>query len=71
MRRTTWTRLLHYEFWPFWFFYIPAYFYYFILAIKSRRWIYFSVLNRCMNFGGGIFELKKCVFATAPSTMDP
>ncbi|MBT6568479.1 MAG: ATP-grasp domain-containing protein [Flavobacteriales bacterium] len=71
MRRTTWTRLLHYEFWPFWFFYIPAYFYYFILAIKSRRWIYFSVLNRCMNFGGAFLSSKSAYLQQLPQQWIP
>jgi len=53
-----WKRLSHYEFWPYWVFYFPAYFYYFYLAIKSRRWVYFSVLNPCMEFGGAFLSSK-------------
>lgn len=58
MLKNLWTRLFHYEFWPYWFFYFPAYFYYFFLVIRSKRWIYFSVLNPCMNFGGAFLSSK-------------
>jgi hypothetical protein len=54
-----WKRFLHYEFWPYWVFYFPAYFYYFYLALKSRRWVYFSVLNPCMKFGGAFLSSKQ------------
>ena len=56
--RINWKRLIHYEFWPYWLFYFPAYFYYFYLALKSRRLVYFSVLNPCMNFGGAFLSSK-------------
>ena len=51
-------RIFQYEFWPFWVFYIPAYCYYFYLAIKARRWVYFSPLNSCMDFGGAFLSSK-------------
>ncbi len=51
-------RIYHYEFWPFWLFYIPAFFYYFFLAIRAKRWVYFSTLNNSMNFGGAFLSSK-------------
>ena len=71
MKKTTWTRLLHYEFWPFWIFYIPAYFYYFFLALKSRKWVYFSVLNSCMNFGGAFLSSKEYYLKKIPKKWVP
>jgi len=71
MRKTTWIRLFHYEFWPFWVFYIPAYFYYFFLAIKSRKWVYFSVLNPCMNFGGAFLSSKNKALQNIPKEWVP
>lgn len=66
-----WKRLQHYEFWPFWFFYIPAYFYYFILALKSKHWVYFSVLNQCMNFGGALLSSKYNYLKYIPQQWKP
>lgn len=64
-------RIYHYEFWPFWVFYIPAYFYYFWLALKSRKWVYFSVLNPCMNFGGAILSSKQNYLKQIPKKWKP
>lgn len=58
MRKTTWIRLINYEYWPYWIFYLPAYFYYFYLAIRSGKWVYFSVLNPYMNFAGAFLSSK-------------
>ena len=71
MRKTTWIRLFHYEFWPFWVFYLPAYFYYFYLALKSRKWVYFSVLNPCMNFGGAFLSSKNKALQNIPKEWVP
>lgn len=66
-----WKRFSHYEFWPYWIFYIPAYFYYFYLAIKSRRWVYFSVLNPCMKFGGAFLSSKHDYLKKIPEKWTP
>lgn len=71
MRKTTWIRLFHYEFWPFWVFYLPAYFYYFYLALKSRKWVYFSVLNPSMNFGGAFLSSKNKALQNIPKEWVP
>ena len=64
-------RIYHYEFWPFWVFYIPAYFYYFWLALKARKWVYFSVLNPCMNFGGAFLSSKFNYLKQLPDNWKP
>jgi len=51
-------KYLHYEFWPFGIFYIPAYFYYVILAVKSKNPFYFNVLNECMENAGAFLCSK-------------
>lgn len=66
-----WKRLYQYEFWPFWLFYIPAYFYYFYLVLKSKRWVYFSVLNPCMNFGGALLSSKHNYLKKLPKQWIP
>lgn len=66
-----WKRLSHYEFWPYWVFYFPAYFYYFYLAIKSRRWVYFSILNPCMKFGGAFLSSKHQYLKQIPDVWKP
>jgi len=71
MKKTTWIRIYHYEFWPFWLFYIPAYFYYFYLALKSRKWVYFSVLNPSMNFGGAFLSSKNTSLQNIPKQWVP
>lgn len=64
-------RIYRYEFWPFWVFYIPAYCYYFYLAIKARRWVYFSTLNSCMNFGGAFLSSKVSYLKHIPEHWAP
>ena len=64
-------RILNYEFWPFWVFYFPAYFYYFFLAIKAKRWVYFSILNKSMNFGGAFLTSKNTYLKNIPKEWVP
>ena len=54
------SKWFHFEFWPFWFFYIPVYGYGVYLAIKSRSFSYFTTANPCMKFGGafGMDKMK-------------
>jgi len=51
-------RWSNFEFWPFWIFYIPAYFYRMYLAIRARKFTYFTTLNPIMN-NSGAFEVSK------------
>ncbi|WP_421919948.1 hypothetical protein [Marinifilum sp.] len=46
------SKWFHFEFWPFWFFYLPMFFYGFYLAIKARSLAYFTPANPSMRFGG-------------------
>ncbi len=46
------TKWLRFEFWPFWFFYIPVYGYGIYLALKARSFAYFTTANPAMKYGG-------------------
>ena len=54
------SKWFRFEFWPFWFFYIPMFFYGFYLAIKARAFAYFTPANPAMRFGGafGMDKMK-------------
>lgn len=69
--RGYWIRTTNYEFWPFWLFYIPAYFYYVFLAIKSRSILYFTKLNSGMKFGGAILSSKIEILSKLPDRLIP
>ncbi|TAF31560.1 MAG: D-alanine--D-alanine ligase [Cytophagales bacterium] len=45
-------KIVEWEFWPFWFFYIPIYFYWFYLGIRARSLMFFSAANPLMEMGG-------------------
>ncbi|NNC95654.1 MAG: hypothetical protein HKN92_08835 [Chitinophagales bacterium] len=46
------TSIYKYEFWPFWLFYIPAYFYGAFLALKARSLTYYTAANPGMRYSG-------------------
>ena len=45
-------KLLKWEFWPFWFFYIPVYAQWLWYSLRSRSLVFFSAANPAMNLGG-------------------
>lgn len=47
-----WQRIVRWEFWPVWLFYIPIVFYIIALTIKYRSVTAFSIANPGMDFGG-------------------
>ena len=51
-------KLTHYEFWPFWLFYMPMYFSGMILALRARSATYFTAANPVMKYGGA-FDMRK------------
>ena len=71
MKKLQWKRIYKPEFWPFWIFYFPAYFYYFLLAIKSKRWVYFSNLNSSMKLGGAFLSSKYKYLKQLPKKWTP
>jgi hypothetical protein len=57
------TRIIRYEFWPFWLFYLPMYFYGLYLALKAGSFTYFTAANPGMKYGGAFDMLKYEILA--------
>ena len=51
-------KITHYEYWPFWLFYLPMYFYGIKLAVRARSLTYFTAANPVMKYGGA-FGMSK------------
>ena len=64
-------RILRFEFWPFWFFYFPAYFNWAILAIKARYTTYFTATNPLMNNSGALNTSKFSYLSKLPKAWVP
>lgn len=64
-------RILRFEFWPFWFFYIPTYFNWAILAIKAGYTTYFTATNPIMNNSGAINVSKWEYLSRLPQKWKP
>jgi hypothetical protein len=47
-------RLIKFEYWPFWIFYMPTVIYWLFLSIKAGSITYFTTVNPCMKFGGAL-----------------
>ena len=71
MKKIIWKRLYKPEFWPFWIYYFPSYFYYFLFVMKSRRWVYFSNLNLNMKLGGAFLSSKNESLKQLPKESTP
>jgi len=56
--RWLYIRSFHYEFWPYWLFYLPMYFYGIYLAIRAWTPTYFTAANPGMEYGGA-FKMSK------------
>jgi hypothetical protein len=65
------TKILHFEFWPYWLFYFPMYFYGIYLALKSRSAMYFSTANPGMKCSGVVGESKYKVLQSLPAAYTP
>lgn len=64
-------RLLQYEFWPFWLLYVPAYFYWFVLALRAKHPTYFTAVNPLMNNGGALNTSKNAYLSKLPKQWVP
>lgn len=64
-------RLIRFEFWPFWFFYIPAYINWGILACKARYMTYFTATNPLMNNSGALNSSKYHYLSKLPKHWYP
>ena len=52
------TRIIRFEFWPFWLFYLPMYFYGLYLALRAGSFTYFTAANPGMKYAGA-FDMPK------------
>lgn len=69
--RRWWTRVTHFEYWPFNVFYFPVHFYYAWLALRSRSLFFFTASNPSIEFGGMMGEKKSEIFDLIPSAFIP
>ena len=63
--------IFQYEFWPFWFFYIPAYFYGLYLSLKARSFTYYSAANPGLRYGGAFGYSKVDLLDQIPHDFKP
>ncbi len=64
-------KLTNWEFWPFYIVYIPVYFYFLWLALKSRSLFFFSASNPGVDTGGLYGESKWDVLQKVPAYLIP
>ncbi|MBJ7428855.1 MAG: hypothetical protein JHD28_07860 [Bacteroidia bacterium] len=60
-----------FEFWPYWFAYIPVYFYYIYLSIKAKSFTFFTTANPGIYLGGFVGESKKNILKKINPTYLP
>ncbi len=65
------TKIIHYEYWPFVVFYIPAIFYWIALALRSRSLLYFTAANPAIEMGGFFGESKSAILDQIPQRYRP
>ncbi|MFT4522823.1 MAG: hypothetical protein ACI8ZN_001775 [Bacteroidia bacterium] len=56
--KKTWLKLTRYEYWPFWFFFLPIFPIYLYYAFRSRSLVYFTAANPGIEYGGFFGEHK-------------
>lgn len=64
-------RIVKYEFWPFWLFYVPSYFNWARLAISARYTTYFTATNPIMNNSGALNVSKFDYLSKLPKEWVP
>jgi hypothetical protein len=69
--RSFFLKLYKWEFWPFWFFYIPVYFYWMYLSVRAKSLFFFAATNPIMEMGGFINYSKYNVLKLFPKEFIP
>ncbi len=64
-------KIIKWEFWPFWFFYIPVYAKWISLGIKARSFMFFTASNPSMEMGGFGDYSKFATLETLPQEYKP
>jgi hypothetical protein len=71
-RRPLWLiKLLNYEYWSWWFFYLPMLPYWLYLALRARSLTFFTAANPFIEMGGFFGESKKNILDKIPSKYLP
>lgn len=63
-----WSR---FEYWPWWFFYIPLIPFYVFFAIRTRSLVYFTAVNPGIEYGGFFGEHKDRILSKIPQEYKP
>ncbi len=61
----------NYEYWPWWFFYLPMMPYWLFLAMKTKSFTFFTATNTNMELGGFFGESKIDILRQIPATYLP
>ena len=64
-------KITHWEYWPFNVVYVPIYFYWAWLSLKSRSFFFFSTSNPTIENGGFLMESKKKIYDIIPQQFYP
>jgi hypothetical protein len=64
-------KLFSWEYWPFYIVYIPAYFYWILLAIRNKSIFFFNTSNPTIKNGGMLMESKKEIYDILPKGYYP
>lgn len=64
-------KITHWEYWPFNVVYVPIYFYWAWLSLKSRSFFFFSTSNPTIENGGFLMESKKNIYDIIPLQFYP
>jgi RimK-like ATP-grasp domain len=70
-RSSFFIKLFSWEYWPFYIVYIPAYFYWIILAIRNKSIFFFNTSNPTIKNGGMLMESKKEIYDILPKGYYP
>lgn len=69
--RPFFTKLLHWEYWPFGVVYFPVFFYYLWLSIRARSLWFFNAANPGIETGGMLGESKTPILDMVPDAYKP
>ena len=69
--KTWFIKLFNWEYWPFNLVYVPVYFYWVWLIIKSRSVFFFNTSNPLISNGGFLMESKKEIYDLIPQQYYP
>lgn len=64
-------RLIHFEYWPFWAFYLPVFAVWPLLSWRGRSFLFFTTANPCIPHGGCFGESKHEILKLLPYELVP